>query len=70
MRATRIDAPIIIKGGFAGHCVNNHEIRYTFESIEDGHVVEIRETKKGWKDKHGNRYELSNEPVNFYDYNF
>jgi hypothetical protein len=34
-------------------------------------VIRIRlSAKKGWQDKYGRRFGLSDKPVKFYDYNF
>lgn len=57
-------------GGFAGHCSNQHEQKWFIKSNETNPVVRIRLGKQGWKDKHGRKFDLSNEPVRFYDYNF
>lgn len=58
-------------GGFCGHCVNQHEQKWNITRNESNPVVRIRlSAKKGWQDKHGRRFGLSEEPVRFYDYNF
>ena len=57
-------------GGFAGHCVNQREQKWHITSNSNNRVVRIRLGKKGWKDAHGGRYDLSDEPHRFYDYNF
>ena len=63
--------PEIIIGGFVGHTVNNHDQRWTYDSIEDAPTVRIRKHKNGrWFDKHGNRYVFADQPKRFYDYNF
>ena len=62
--------PEIIPGGFAGHCVNQHEQRWIITSDPSARVIRIRLGKKGWKDKHGNRYSVSDSPRKFHDYNF
>ena len=62
--------PEIIPGGFAGHCVNQHEQRWIITSDLNAPVIRIRLGKKGWKDRHGNRYNVSDSPRKFYDYNF
>jgi len=72
MRAERAHdwKPEIIPGGFSGHCVNQHEQRWIISSDPSAPIVRIRLGKKGWKDRHGNRYNLSDRPKKFYDYNF
>lgn len=57
-------------GGFAGHCINQREQKWNITSNTENRVVRIRLGKQGWKDAHGRRYNLSNTPVKFYDYNF
>lgn len=62
--------PEIIPGGFSGHCVNQSEQKWIITSDLNAPVIRIRLGKKGWKDRHGNRYDLSDRPRKFYDYNF
>lgn len=58
-------------GGFAGHCVNQRDQKWFIESNASNPVIRIRLNKSGiWKDKYGNKYDLSDVPVKFYDYNF
>jgi hypothetical protein len=59
-----------VAGGFAGHCVNQREQKWNISSDESAPVFRLRLGKGGWKDKHGRKFALSNEPVKFYDYNF
>ena len=62
--------PDFVPGGFFGTVVNQSEQKWVIKSNEAGRTVRIRLGKQGWKDAHGNRYQLSDEPVKFYDYNF
>jgi hypothetical protein len=62
--------PEFIPGGFAGHCTNQSSQRWTYSSNEERPTFRIRLGKRGWKDKHGNRYVLADKPRKFYDYNF
>ena len=62
--------PDFVPGGFFGTVVNQSEQKWVIKSNEAGRTVRIRLGKRGWKDAHGNRYQLSDEPVKFYDYNF
>lgn len=62
--------PDFAPGGFFGTVVNQSEQKWVITSDDNGRVVRIRLGKQGWKDAHGNRYQLSDEPVKFYDYNF
>lgn len=57
-------------GGFAGHCVNQREQQWNITTNTENRTVRIRLGKQGWKDAHGQRYNLSDTPVKFYDYNF
>ena len=57
-------------GGFAGHCINQRDQKWFIKSNPENSVIRIRLGKNGWKDKHGRRFDLSAEPVRFYDYNF
>ena len=62
--------PEIIAGGFAGHCINQSEQRWTYSSYEDNPIRRIRKGKNGWKDGLGNLFRLSESPRYYYDYNF
>lgn len=62
--------PEIIPGGFAGHCVNQNEQRWIITPRLDAPVVRIRLGKKGWRNKYGALFVLSNRPFKYYDYNF
>jgi len=62
--------PEIIPGGFSGHCTNQDEQRWTYKSNPERPVKRIRLNKRGWQDKYGSRFYLSNEPRRFHDYNF
>lgn len=57
-------------GGFAGHCINQRDQKWFIKSNPENPVFRIRLGKQGWKDKHGRRFGLSDNPVRFYDYNF
>jgi hypothetical protein len=57
-------------GGFSAHCSNQREQKWSITSNGTNPVVRIRLGKQGWKDKHGQRFGLSDKPVKFYDYNF
>ena len=70
----RLNDPVFVVGGFAGHCVNNHAIEHEIHSYPESPEFVIRPSKKlpadYMRDKHGNRYHLSDKPVYHYDYNF
>lgn len=59
-------------GGFSAHCSNQRDQKWFIKSNEENSIVRIRFSKRTntWKDKHGRKFFLSNEPVKFYDYNF
>lgn len=57
-------------GGFAAHCSNQREQKWHITSNPDNRVIRIRLGKNGWKDAHGRKFNLSDKPVKFYDYNF
>ena len=44
--------PEFIVGGFAGHCVNQADQRYTYERDENEHTIKI--TLRSWLDDDGN----------------
>lgn len=62
--------PDFVAGGFCGTVVNQRDQRWIISSSADAAVVRIRLGKQGWKDANGRRFQLSDEPVKFYDYNF
>lgn len=68
--------PEIVPGGFAGHCTNQSEQRWVYESNPDAPVIRMRACKptsanRGyvWKSAYGHHC-LSDKPRKFHDYNF
>ena len=60
-----------VAGGFAGHCVNQDNQKWFIKSNASNPIVRIRLSKnKGWQDKDGRKFRLSDQPTKFYDYNF
>jgi hypothetical protein len=58
-----------VPGGFS--VVSDNAQAWHIKSNPQNPIVRIRLHKTGeWKDKHGRRFGLSNEPHKFYDYNF
>ena len=58
-------------GGFSAHCSNQHNQKWFIKSDETAPIQRIRLHKNGtWKNKHGQRFSLNDQPVKFYDYNF
>ena len=63
--------PEWIPGGFSAICTNQWSQEWDITSNEEHPIIRIRLSKnKGWQDKHGQKYTLSDEPHKFYDYNF
>ena len=67
MSATRISEMKFVVGGFAGHCTNNFDQKWSFESLPDAQTITITLTKKGWGQ---GMHRMSDKPIKFYDYNF
>ena len=64
------EKPEIIPGGFAGHCVNQRELKYDITSDPEAPVIRARMHKDGrWYSKFG-KHAPSDKPIYFYDYNF
>tara|TARA_R110000744_G_scaffold367657_1_gene477221 strand:- start:42 stop:392 length:351 start_codon:yes stop_codon:yes gene_type:complete len=66
-----------VAGGFSAHCSNQHAQDYDYTSNPENHVKKIRLNRvsqycadKVWKCKNGARYNISDEPYKYYDYNF
>jgi hypothetical protein len=63
--------PEFIPGGFSAHCVNQREQRWNIVSNPENPTRRIRLHKSGvWKDAYGNKFDLHDKPIRFYDYNF
>jgi len=63
--------PEVVIGGFSGHTLNNHSQKWIITSNEKYKVFAIRKRKDGrWYDKYNNRYQISEEPSKFHDFNF
>lgn len=67
MHATKISEMKFVSGGFAGHCTNNFDQKWSFESLPDAQTITITLTKKGWGQ---GMHRMSDKPIKFYDYNF
>ena len=67
MKEIRKTQPIIQVGGFGGHCINNREIEYDYESLPDAPTKVIKLHKKGWN---FGQFRMCDRPIYFYDYNF
>jgi len=70
MDATMIEKPQNFEiGGFSAICLDNYNQKWSFASNENNPTMKIRLTKTGWKN--GNfKFAMSDEPCEFYDYNF
>jgi hypothetical protein len=60
----------VIPGGFAGHCTNQHELKYIIEPDPAAPVVRARKHKDGRFYSKFGRHVLADKPIYFYDYNF
>jgi len=72
MDATRDESVALewLPGGFAGHCINQYRQKWIITSNKENPVIRLRLNRKGWQDKYGSHYTLSDCPSRFYDYNF
>ena len=59
-----------VPGGFSAICLNDHAQKWHISSDPTAKVIRIRLGKNGWKDAHGRKFSLADEPVKYYDYNF
>lgn len=58
-----------VVGGFSA--VSDNAQKWLITSNEANPVIRIRANKKkGWANKYGQRFALSDNPVKYYDYNF
>lgn len=71
MKATIVKRPSDFEvGGFVGHYHDNHSQEWSFESDESQETMRIRLTKKGWKNGRHMKFQMSDSPREFYDFNF
>ncbi len=75
MKAERSDdwKPEMVSGGFAFHCTNNADQRkaWVVTSDADAETIRIRKQKDGsWKNPSFGRFQLAEQPVKKYDFNF
>jgi len=59
-------------GGFAGHCSNQRDQKWFYESDETREIIRVRFSKanRQWQKGKYQRYVMSEVPINFHDYNF
>lgn len=62
--------PEIIPGGFAGHCTNQADQRWTYQPDPDGAIITARLTKYGWKTPGSDRGNITPGRNERYDWNF
>ena len=62
--------PEFIPGGFAGHCVNNRAIEYTYSEDEKNPIIKISRRKNGTWKKSGCNSTVYVGAHEIYDYNF
>ena len=54
-------------GGFAAHCSNQRNQKYTYTSNPKNATIQVRLSKKGFGK---GRFHVTHNPYKFYDYNF
>lgn len=73
-KAIRLTTPLFVPGGFAGHCTNQHEIKYRYERNPNGAMQIFTRRKNGkWIARYQHMKggtELVPGRHEFYDYNF
>mgnify|MGYP003629992272 FL=1 len=57
-------------GGFFGHCADQHRQQWAITSDTSAPIFRIRLGANGWKSASGERFQLSENPRRFYDFNF
>jgi hypothetical protein len=57
-------------GGFVGHVANQNEQKHTYASNPEAQEIRAYRRKDGYFYSDYGRHALSNEPYEFYDYNF
>lgn len=63
--------PKFVQGGFSAMCTNQNEQTWHITSEIVNPTKRIRLHADGaWRDTHGQRFRLADEPIRFYDYNF
>lgn len=68
-KATRIDDPEFVAGGFSAHCTNNRALKYDIEPDTDGETTKARLRNDGSYWTTGGR-RIEPGRFEFYDYNF
>lgn len=62
--------PEFVAGGFAGHCTNQNEQRYTYEEVEGGEEIVVRWSEKLGRWTHKTYRLITLGRHEFRDYNF
>lgn len=63
--------PEYVAGGFSAVCLNQGKQQWIITSDEQAPIIRIRANKKkGWACRNGRRFDLSDQPCKYYDYNF
>jgi hypothetical protein len=57
-------------GGFAANCANQKDQEWIITQDLTQPTMRIRLGKNGWRAASGERFQLADKPVRFYDYNF
>jgi hypothetical protein len=64
------EQPKFMSGKYAGHCVNQLDLRYDIQSNPDRPVIRARLRKDGKFHSAYGKHVLADSPIRFYDYNF
>lgn len=59
-----------VPGGFSAVCLNQRDQKWLIKSNPANLTIRIRLGKKGWKSADGRRFDIDEQPIKFYDYNF
>lgn len=60
-----------VPGGFSAICLNSSQQKWVISSNPENKVFKVRLHKDGYyRDPHGRKFLLRDEPVKYYDYNF
>ena len=62
--------PEILPGGFAGHCVNQHEQRWVITSDETARPIKAHKRSDGYYYSAWGKHRIEAQPRRFYDFNF
>lgn len=55
-----------IRGGYAGHCINNYDQKWVYSEVADAEPIRMRHSAKLF----GRNHWIADKPHKHYDYNF